>query len=153
LNIALSPRPQPAPATVAERIDATLGIPAMAPRALLGDVDVTWQDESRLHSIELRTGRNQREPSSLHIPSERTEESSMTFGLEYDVNRIASIDLDVRVLWDAEQARLGLRFGSDEPANGRWVAIADAVFVCVDDEQTLIEIRFTDVRILSEGAS
>jgi hypothetical protein len=144
---------RPAPATVAERIDATLGIPATPPRALLGDVDVTWQDESRLHSIELRTARDQWEPSSLHIPSERTEESSMTFGLEYDVHRIANVDLDVRVLWDAEQARIGLRFGSAEPENGRWVAIADAVFVCVDDEQTLIEIRFTDVQILFEGAS
>jgi hypothetical protein len=142
-----------APATVAERIDAALGISATAPRALLGDVDVTWQDESRLHSIELRTGRSQWEPSSLPLPSGGAEKSSMTFGLQYDVNRIASIDLQVRVLWDAQQARIGLRFGNAEPENVRWVAVADAVFVCVDDEQSLIEIRFADVQIVSEDAS
>jgi len=145
--------PARAPATVAERIDAALGISPTAPRALLGDVEVIWQDESRLHSIELRTGQSQWEPSSLSIPSDRAEKSSMSFELEYDVNQIASIDLAVRVLWDAQQARIGLRFGNAEPEDVRWVAIADAVFVCVDDKQRLIEIRFADVQIVFEDAS
>lgn len=74
----------------------------------------------------------------------------MTFGLEYDVNHIASIDLTVRVLWDAAQARVGLRFCNAESENVRWFAIADAVFVCVDDEHTLIEIRCADVQLVSE---
>jgi hypothetical protein len=146
-------QPARAPSTVAERIDAALGISATAPRALLGDVEVTWQDESRLHSIELRTGRSQWEPSSLLIPTERAEQSSMKLGLEYDVNHIATIDLEVRVLWDAQHARIGLRFCDAEPENVRWVAIADTVFVCVDDEHTLIEIRLADVQIVSEAPS
>jgi hypothetical protein len=141
------------PATAAERIEAALGISTTPPRALLGDVDVAWRDESRLHSIELRTGRSQWEPSSLRIPSESAEKSSITFGLEYDVNRIASVDVDVRVVWDALHARIALRFGDVEPENGRWVAIADDVFVCVDDEQALIEIRFANVHIVSGDPS
>jgi len=141
--------PKRAPPTVAERIDAALGISTTPPRALLGNVDVTWQDESRLHSIELRTGRNQWEPSSLETPIGSVEDSSMMFGLDYDVNRVASIDLDVRILWDAGRSRIALRFGSADAANGRWVAIADNVFVCVDGQQTLIEIRFESVQIES----
>jgi hypothetical protein len=120
---------------------------------LLGDVDLTWRDESRLHSIELRTARTQWQPSTLPIPMDHADESSMTLGLEFDVNRIASIDVDVSVLWDAAQARLGLRFGNAEPENGRWLAIADNAFVSVDDEQALIEIRFADVQIASADAS
>jgi hypothetical protein len=147
-----SAEPARALATVAERIDEALGITPAAPRALLGDVEVAWRDETRLHSIELRTGQSQWEPSSLSIPSDRAEKSSMSFELEYDVNQIASIDVAVRVLWDAQQARIGLRFGSTKPENGRWVAIADSVFVCVDDERMLIEIRFADVQIVSEDA-
>jgi hypothetical protein len=143
--------PRSGPATVAQRIDTALGISAAPPRVLLGDVEVTWQDENRLHSIELRTGQDQWEPSHLAIPSERAEECSITFGLEYDVNRIASIDLEVHVHWDAAHARLGLRFGKTERENLRWAAIADTVFVCVDDEQTLCEIRFAGVKIVSAG--
>jgi hypothetical protein len=141
------------PATAAERIDAALGISATPPRALLGDVDLAWRDESRLHSIELRTSRGAWEPSPLRIPSESAEESSITFGLEYDVNRIASVDVDVRVLWDALHARIALRFGEAEPETGKWVVIADGVFVCVDDEQALIEIRFANVQIVSGDPS
>jgi hypothetical protein len=141
--------PTRAPAAAAERIDAALGILTPAPRALLGDVDLAWRDESRLHSIELRTGRSQWAPSSLRIPSESAEDSSMTLGLEYDLNRIASIDLEVRVLWDAMHARIALRFVDAGPENGRWVAIADNVFVCVDEGQALIEIRFANVQIVS----
>jgi hypothetical protein len=138
-----------APATVAEHIDAALGISTAAPRALLGDVEVTWRDESRLHSIELRTGRSQWEPASLPTPTGSVEASSMTFGLDYDVNRVASIDLEFRVRWDATRSRLALRFGNTDPANGRWVAIADTVFVRVDGEQSLIEIQFDGVQIVT----
>jgi hypothetical protein len=138
--------PSHARGTAAERIDAALGISSTAPRVLLGDVELTWRDESRLHSIELRTGRGQWEPSSLHIPGGSAEDSSMTFPLAYDVNRIASIDVDVRVLWDAANACIALRFGNGAPENGGWVAIADNVFVCVGARQTLIEFRFADVR-------
>jgi hypothetical protein len=102
---------------------------------VLGDVDLTWRDESRLYSIELRTGGSQWEPSSLRIPSESVEESSMTLAVEYDVNRVASIDGAVRVLWDATQACVAQRFSNAEPDDGRWAAIADNVLVCVDDEQ------------------
>jgi hypothetical protein len=145
--------PARAPGTVAERIDAALGIAATPPRALLGDVELTWRDERRLHSIELRTGRNQWDPSSLRIPSEGVEQSWMTLGLEYDANRIASIDLAVRVLWDAKQAIIALRFGAAEPEKGKWVAIADSVFACVDEEQALIEVRLADVQIVSGAPS
>jgi hypothetical protein len=145
--------PARAPTTVADRINAALGISTTPPHAVLGDVDLLWRDQSRLHSIELRTGPSQWEPSSLRIPSESAEQSSMTLGLDYDVNRFASIDLEVRVLWDAVQARIALRFGNAEPENGRWVAIADNVFVCIDDEQTLIEIRFADVQLVSGDPS
>ena len=145
--------PSPAPGTAAERIDAVLGISSTPPRVLLGDVELTWRDESRLHSIELRTGRGQWAPSSLRVPGESAEKSSMTFELAYDVNRIASIDVDVHVLWDATKACIALRFGDDEPENGRWVAIADKVFACVGARQTLIEFRFADVRIVTEKPS
>jgi hypothetical protein len=138
-----------APSTVAERIDAALGISTAAPRVLLGDVDVTWQDDSRLHSIELRTGRGEWESASLGTPTEGLEDSSMTFRLDYDINRVASIELEVRVLWDATRSSIALRFGNAVPANGRWVAIADTVFVCVDDEQRLVEIQFENVEIVS----
>jgi hypothetical protein len=145
-----SAEPARAPATLVKHIDAALGISAIPPRVLLGDVDLIWQDAERLHSIELRTGQPQWERSSLPLPSEGCDESSMTFGLEFDVNRIASVEAEVRVLWDVAAARLGLRFGNEEPENGRWFAIADTVFVCVEDAQTLIEIRFADVKIVSE---
>jgi hypothetical protein len=120
---------------------------------LLGDVELTWRDESRLHSSELRTGRGQWEPSSLRIPSEGAEKSSMTFELAYDVNRISSVDVDVRVLWDATTACIALRFGDAEPQCGRWVAIADNVFACVGAQQTLMELRFADVRIVTGSPS
>jgi hypothetical protein len=141
------------PATVAERIDAALGISTAPPRALLGDVELTWLDERHLHSIELRTGRSQWEPSSLRLPSEGAEQSWMTLGLEYDTNGIASIDLAVRVLWDATQSRIALCFGGAEAEKGRWVAIADSVFACVDEEHALIEIRLADVQIVSGDPS
>jgi hypothetical protein len=141
--------PSHPPGTAAERIDAALGISSTPPRVLLGDIELTWRDERRLHSIELRTGRGQWEPSSLRVPSENAEKSSMTFELAYDVNRIASIDVDVRVLWDATKACIALRFGDAEPDNGRWVAIADNVFACIGVRQTLIEFRFADVRIVT----
>jgi hypothetical protein len=137
------------PGTAAESIDAALGISSTPPRVLLGDVELTWRDESRLHSIELRTGRGQWESSSLHVPGEGAENSSITFELAYDVNRIASIDVGVRVLWDATKACIALRFGDADPENGRWAAIADNVFMCVGARQTLIEFRFPDVRIVT----
>jgi hypothetical protein len=40
-----------------------------------------------------------------------------------------------------------------EPESGRWVAIADNAFVCVDDEQRLIEVRLTNVQIASEDSA
>ena len=55
----------------------------------------------------------------------------------------------MRVLWDAQRSCIALRFGKGEPAHGRWVAIADNVFVCLDGEQALSEIRFEDVRMES----
>jgi hypothetical protein len=139
----------PVPATVAEHIEAALGISTAAPRALLGNIDVAWRDESRLHSIELRTARSQWKPASLQTPSESLEASSMTFGLDYDINRVASIDLEFGVLWDATRARLALRFDNADPANVRWVAIADTVFVCLDSQQSLIEIQFDSVEIVA----
>lgn len=120
---------------------------------LLGDVELTWGDESHLHSIELRTGRGQWEPSSLRIPSESAEKSSMTFEFAYDVNGILSVDVDVCVLWDATTACIALRFGDAEPQGERWVAIADKVFACVAAQQTLIELRFADVRIVTGSPS
>jgi hypothetical protein len=33
----------------------------------------------------------------------------MTLELEYDVNGVAGVDLDVRGLWDEKKARIGLR--------------------------------------------
>jgi len=115
----------------------------------LGDIELTWRDESRLHSIELRTGRGQWEAWALPLPDESAMKSSMTFELEYDVNCIASIDVEGRVLWDGKQACIALRFGDAEPESGTWAAIADNVFVCVDARQALIELRFADVRIVS----
>lgn len=106
-----------APQTTAERIEAALGTSSTPPRVLLGDVELTWRDDSHLHSIELRTGRDQWEPASLCVPGESAERSSMTFELAYDVNRIASVDVDVRVLWDATQGCLALRFGDEAPQN------------------------------------
>jgi hypothetical protein len=152
-SLEYGPDSRSAPATVAQQVDAALGISCGPPRVMLGDVELTWRDESCLHSIELRTGRSQWEPASLRIPSEGAEASSMTFEVEYDVNRIASIELGVRVLWDAMRATIALRFGDAEPENGRWVAIADSVFVSVDDEQTLSEIRLANVRIESGDLS
>jgi hypothetical protein len=140
-----------APLNIAQRTDAALGISSAPPRALLGEVEFTRHDESRLQSIELRTGRNQWEASSLRAPSERVQEAAMTLALEYDF--IASVDLDVWVLRDERMARLGLRFGDVELENGRWVAIADNVFVCVDDEQRLIEVRFAHVESVTDDAS
>jgi hypothetical protein len=141
------------PATVAERIDAALGIAPSAPRALLGDVELTWKDESRLHSIELRTGRAQWQRSSLGTPTEPVEEMSMTLELDYDINRIASIELEVRVLWDPTLARIALRFGNGERRTARWVSIADNVFLDVDDEQSLREIRFANVQFVTDDPS
>jgi len=145
--------PASAPATVAERIDAALGMARSAPRALLGDVELTWQDESRLHSIELRTGRAQWERASLGSPTERVEDMFMTLGLDYDVNRIASIELDARVLWDPTLARIALLFGNAEQRTARWVALADNVFLAVDDELSLREIRFANVRFVTDHPS
>ena len=139
--------PPHAPRTLAERIDAALGISSPASRVVLGDVELTWRDERRLRSIELRTGRGQWEPSVLPIPGEIAERSWMTCQLAYDVDRIASIDVDVRVLWDATRACIALRFGDDATDNGRWVALADNVFACVGARQALSELRFADMRI------
>jgi hypothetical protein len=80
-----------APVITAQRIDAALGISTTPPRALLGDVEFTWQD-NRLHSLELRTRRSQWEASSLLTPSERVEEAAMTFELDYDVNDMMHVD-------------------------------------------------------------
>jgi hypothetical protein len=77
----------------------------------------------------------------------------MTLDLDYDVNGVASVDLDVRVLWDETMARIGLRFSDAEPQRGRWAAIADNAFVCIDDEQRLIEVRLANVRIVTEDSS
>jgi len=145
-----TPGPKPEPPTVAQRIDAALGISITPPRALLGDIDVTWQDESRLHTIELRTGRSQWEPCSLEIPSQDVEAAFLTFDLDYDVNRVASVELNVRVLWDAMRSRIALRMINSDPVDGVWIAIADNVFARVDGEQTLIELLFENVQIVSE---
>jgi hypothetical protein len=143
----------PVPTTIAEHIDAALGISTAAPRALLGNIDVAWRDESRLHSIELRTTRGEWKPASLRTSTESLEASSITFGLDYDINRVASVDLEFGVLWDATRSCLALRFDNADPAKVRWVAIADTVFVCVDSEQNLIEIQFDDVAIVPGDAS
>ena len=54
------------------------------------------------------------------------------------------------VLWDARTACIGLRFGDAEAENGRWVAIADNVFVSVGARQTLTEVRLADVRSVAK---
>jgi hypothetical protein len=107
----------------------------------LGDVELTWRDESRLHSIALRTGRAQWQRSSLGTPTERVEEMSMTPELDYDINRIARIE------------RIALRFGNGERRTARWVSIADNVFLDVDDEQSLREIRFANVQFVTDDPS
>jgi hypothetical protein len=70
-------------------------------------------------------------------------------GLDYDINRVARIDLEFAVPWDATRSRLALRFDNADLADVRWVAIADTVFVCVDSEQSLIEIQFDSVTIVA----
>lgn len=142
-----SAAPKRPPPTVSERIDAALGGLTPPPRALLGDVELTWRDANRLHSIELRTGRGQWELSPLRVMDARAADSSMTLEPEYDVNRIAGIDLEVHILWDATLACMALRFGNSEPADVRWFAIADNVYVGVDAQQMLAEIRFGEVRM------
>jgi hypothetical protein len=141
------------PPTVSQRIDAALGISTSAPRALLGEVDLTWQNEDRLGTLELRTSPNQWEPTALPTPTGRIEASTMTLELEYDINRIARIDVDVCTFWDTTQATIALCFGSAEREKGRWVAIADSVFVRVDDERALAEIRLMDVRMVPSDPS
>lgn len=140
--------PRRAPATLAERIDATLNISNTPPRAHLGDVQVMWRDASRLHSIELRTNPAEWQPSTLPTPIQSAEKSSMTFGLEYDFDGIASVDVDLRVLKDAHEPSIALRFGQGEHRGGQWAAIADGAFVHVDDEQMLLELRFANVRMV-----
>jgi hypothetical protein len=140
--------PRRAPTTLAERIDAALNISNRPPRAHLGDVQVMWRDASRLHSIELRTNPAEWQPSTLPIPIQGAEKTSMTFELDYDFDGIASVDVDVRVLSDAHGPSVALRFGQGEHRNGRWVAIADGAFVRVDDEQMLLEFRFANVQMV-----
>lgn len=145
--------PAGAPSSVAGRIDAAFGISVTPPRALLGDVELTWEDESRLHSIELRTGRSQWERASLGAPNGTVEQALMTLGLDYDTNGVASVELDVHVLWDPTLARIALRFGKEERRTEHWFAIADNAFVDVDDAQMLREIRFANVALISDEPS
>jgi hypothetical protein len=133
------------PATVADRIEASLGITTRAPRVLLGDLELAWRDERRLESIELRTGRGQWEPASL-APAAAVEQASMSLELDCDVNGVASVDVDVRVLWDERRSCIALRLGP-ETSDGRWAAIADSVHVRIAGDQTLSEIRFGDLRL------
>ena len=135
--------------TLAERIDAALNISSSPQRAILGDVQVMWRDASRLRSIELRTAPAEWHPSSLPIPDEGTEKRSMTFGLDYDFDGIASVEADVRVLRDAQRASISLLFGQVDRQSGRWAAIADGAFVRVDDENRLMEFRFANLQMVS----
>jgi hypothetical protein len=137
------------PASVAERIEASLGISRIPRRAVLGAVDVTWRDERRLLAIEVRTARSDWQPASLGTPSVNAGQSWMWFGLAHDVNRFASRELDVSVLWDGSRSCFALRFSAADPVSCRWAAIADSVFACVDGEQRLIELRFEDVQVSS----
>lgn len=138
-----------APTTLAERLDAALNISNSPPRAILGDVQVMWRDAIRLRSIELRTAPAEWHPSRLPIPDEGTEKRSMTLGLDYDVDGIASVEVDVRVLRDAQRAIISLLFEQVDHQCGRWAAIADGAFVRVDDENRLMEFRFANLQMVS----
>ena len=72
----------------------------------------------------------------------------MTFGLEYDCDGLASVDVEVQVLRDAHEPSIALRFGQGDHRNGRWVAIAEGAFVHVNDEQMLLELRFANVQMV-----
>jgi hypothetical protein len=104
-------------------------------------------DDPGVDSIELRTGRGQWKTTSLPPVAAVAEEASMTFELDYDVNGVASVDVDVRVLWDERLSRMALRLCPAGGFDGRWVAIADTVHICIAGDQTLSEIRFANVQI------
>jgi hypothetical protein len=113
---------------------------------MLGDLEITWKDASRLYSMELRTSRDEWSRALGPKHHGHIETGFITLELDYDTNDIAVVEANPSVVWDPTHGRIAFRF-ADDAAGVRWIAIADSVLVGLDSDGCLVEIRFEDCQI------
>ena len=98
------------------------------PLVVTNDTHYTEREDHRAHDVLLCIG----------LGKDRSDENRM----RYD-----------RGLYFKSPAEVAERFPDRPEVLENTVAIADSVFVCVDDEQELMEMRFANVQIVSGDPS
>ena len=146
ITFAYPERPPPETTDVQRRIEHDVGIEAPTYRVVLGDLDLLLEDSRRWAALDVRTNPASWLRAPLPAPSDDPDEIWAEFGVEFDANRIASLDLAADVLWDRAGRRLAFRF---DPGEGgvRWCAVADRVLLGLDADGRLCELRLQAVDV------
>ena len=134
-----------APNTFGEQLDRTFGIRPPTPRLILGDIDISYQDERAFHSIELRTNPASWQRSPVDQAPADSPPVWIKFDVPYDEDGIFSEDVPVTIRWDAVEERLALVF---TPGKARhWFRPANKVAIGTSDDGRLAEVRLSGVEI------
>ena len=133
------------PRTFGEQLDRTFGIRPPAPRLILGDIDISYQDGRVFHSIELRTNPASWQRSSVDEAPADSPPVWITFDVPYDQDGIFSENVPVTIRWDAVEERLALVF---TPGQARhWFRPANKVAIGTADDGRLAVVRLSGVEI------
>jgi hypothetical protein len=142
--------PSEAVADLRRRVDITTNVRPQERRIVLGDVDVLFDENGDIASIELRTDLDQAEVADMPDLKPEIPEVRLDLDVEVDPNGIATVDLPVEVQWSPRQRRVAVRFAGG--ASGlSWYALADTVAVGVDERSGLRELRFDRVAIADDN--
>lgn len=132
-------------ATLADHVDEQLGIRPGTKRLILGDLDLTYRDELRIDSVELRTSPSEWRRAPIGDVPASAQPVWIGFDVSYDDNGIFSADMPLSISWDALTNRFALSFSPEAPH--AWFQVADTVAVGATAAGSLAELRFFAVEI------
>jgi hypothetical protein len=125
--------------SLADQINAQLGILAPHGRIVIGDLDVLVDAESRLTSMEIRTNPQTWKAEAIEAPQATLAPASMRFLSAFDENQIARHDLTVQISQD--QARKVVRFNLGRDAPSKWGRLASDVVVGLTVDGYLTQVQ------------
>lgn len=142
LSCELEPAVVVADATLASEIDARLGIHPQPRRLVIGDVDVSLDENDRPISIELYT--NPREWDTATLPHPLAPPGELHLNMRLLPDAAFRIDTSYRLKWDSQTRTLAVVFSRGVHT---WYQIAEGLLFGASstEEGSLCEIRFEGV--------
>jgi hypothetical protein len=131
--------------SVADQLDAQLGILAPHGRIAIGDLDVLVDAESRLTSMEIRTNPGAWKAEAIEAPQATPAPASMRFLVAFDENQIASYDVTLQISQDHARQIVRLDLGRGAPS--KWGSLASDVVVGLTVDGYLTQVRLVNFAV------